>query len=101
MVKEVTSGQNVVSEIFDGSTYHEPAPWVQFWTGKGDGIYLYFDAKTERIVTSGEYWTGPSGGQLDFPTGKLYGTNTDPSTFTDAADPANYTVICDLTRHEG
>ena len=52
------------------------------------------DCKTPRFVQSGSYYTDS---RYHIFNGKIYGTNTDPATFGDAKDEANYDLVCDLT----
>jgi hypothetical protein len=67
---------------------------VLFYFDMGDGNYA--------DVSGGDYWTYS---QTDYAinSGKLYGTHTDPATFSDAdrIDPSKYTFICDLTKNTG
>jgi hypothetical protein len=48
-------------------------------------------------VNGGTFWTYGHH-SITFALGKLYGTNTDPSTFADASLNENYEFVCDLNR---
>ena len=68
-----------------------------------NAIYLYFEMLNPVIISGGDYWTRiDSSTTNSFSVGKLYGTNTDPSTLssTDRLDISNYTFICDLTKND-
>jgi hypothetical protein len=82
--------------------------WLQYNDSSlrsNGGVLLYIDlgSGVSADVSSGDYWTSDEGTGYPYEIGsaKLYGTNTDPSTFTEAQriDPATYTFICDLTRN--
>jgi hypothetical protein len=75
---------------------------LQFTTLPTNGAVMFYmdmGSTTLAYVSSGSYWTNSSGLYV-IGSGKLYGTNTNPSTFTEAQriDPATYTFICDLTK---
>lgn len=59
--------------------------------------YMDLGSNVYASVSGGAYWTYDNDDW--FPSGKLYGTNTDPSTFSDASLISNYDFICDLTRN--
>ena len=59
--------------------------------------YMDLGSNVSASVSGGAYWTYANDDW--FPSGKLYGTNTDPSTFSDASLISNYDFICDLTRN--
>jgi len=54
------------------------------------------DNSSRIEVESGSYYTYDSQGSSAIQSGKIYGTNTDPTTF-DATDEANWDYVCDLT----
>ena len=82
--------------------------WLQYNDSSlrsNGGVLLYIDlgSGVSADVSSGDYWTSNEGTGNTYQIGsaKLYGTNTDPSTFSEVQriDPATYTFICDLTRN--
>ena len=54
------------------------------------------DNSSRIEVQNGSYYTYDSQGSSAIQSGKIYGTNTDPTTF-DATDEANWDYVCDLT----
>jgi hypothetical protein len=65
---------------------------VLFYMDMGEGVYA--------DVSAGDYWTF-NNATFAIGTGRLYGTNIDPATFTEAdrINPASYTLICDLVKN--
>jgi hypothetical protein len=65
---------------------------VLFYMDMGEGVYA--------DISWGQYWTY-NNAIYEIGSGKLYGTNTDPATFTEAQriDPASYTFICNLSKN--
>jgi len=85
---------NNPSAIFDGCYEQSPADTLIF-ASNNTGILFYMDGTTSNEVLSGTYYTNASSsGRIT--TGKMYGTNTDPTTFV-ATDEANWNYVCDLT----
>jgi hypothetical protein len=62
------------------------------------GILLYMQSDTNRDVQSGVYYTRTNNFDYQIDDGKIFGTNIDPNTFTDAQDESNWNHICDLTK---
>ena len=104
LLKATWGGENSTGTIFNGTnsysnpylTFHKPNPPGSF----ANAIYLYFEVNTNKDPINGTFYTRMAGGQ-SFALGKLYGTNTDPSTLAndlERMDISNWTYICDLTR---
>ena len=62
------------------------------------GVLLYMEAPNKKQVESGVNFTQGDNISYQIDAGRLYGTNTDPTTFTDAQNDANWNYICDLTK---
>ena len=61
------------------------------------GVLFYMDNSNNIEVQSGSYYTYADNQALyAIQSGKIYGTNTDPTTFV-ATDEANWNYVCDLT----
>jgi len=61
------------------------------------GVLFYMDNSNNIEVQSGTYYTADASPELySIQSGKIYGTNTDPTTFV-ATDEANWNYVCDLT----
>ena len=63
-----------------------------------DTIYWYMDLGLTANVSRGSFWTS-SDPAIAFGGGKLYGTNTDPSTFIEASSTFNWNFICNLNKN--
>jgi len=68
----------------------------------GNGIYFYFDLNQWSVYpsvsapTTATIWTYP-GSSFEILNAKLYGTNTDPSSFTNNFSPNEWDFILDMT----
>ena len=84
-----------------GKTWTTPQLQYKDSTASGSVLY-YFDMGVGNYadVSGGDYWTYSSAAYA-IGSGKLYGTNTDPATLSEAdrIDPSSYTEICDLTKN--
>jgi hypothetical protein len=91
------SDRNKYSTIMNGVKANTD-PRLQY-SENINAIFWYMDmgAGVAADVNGGTFWTYFNDG-YDFTLGKLYGTNTDPATFTDASLIANYEYVCDLNR---
>jgi hypothetical protein len=97
---------NKYETVFDGIKSPDPdgVTNLQFLTSSipvNGAVLFYMDMGSPVLVSSGEYWTF-SEANFKLGSGKLYGTNTNPSTLTSTqrTDESNYTFICNLTRNE-
>jgi hypothetical protein len=92
------------SSIFDGDSTWDNS--LQYFTTAdataAGNILFYFDMGVGNYadVSDGGYWTYYNA-DYAIGSGKLYGTNTDPATLSDAdrINPNKYTEICDLTKY--
>jgi hypothetical protein len=87
--------------VMDGSTIWDSKLQFNDNTLRASGgVLFYMDVSQSVYVASGKYWTYTLSGYA-IGSGKIYGTNTDPATFTDAQriDPTSYTFICDLDKN--
>ena len=81
--------------------YTYSIPRIQYWNVENiNAIFWYIDmgSSVAADVNGGAFWTYP-GDAASFTLGKLYGTNTGPTTFVDASLIENYEFVCDLTKH--
>jgi hypothetical protein len=75
-------------------------PYLRYTNVAGiNAIFWYMDlgSSVAADVNGGTFWTYINSA-YSFTLGKLYGTNTDPATFTDASLIENYDFVCDLNR---
>jgi hypothetical protein len=90
---------NRFSTIMNGN-YNWADPHLQYVNVENtNAIFWYMDLGTgvAADVNGGTFWTYINSA-YSFTLGKLYGTNTDPATFTDASLIENYDFVCDLNR---
>jgi len=83
--------------IFDGQISNTSWDSVIF-KDLESGILLYMQSDTNRDIQSGVYYTRTNNYDYQIDAGKMYGTNTDPTTFVNAQDVSNWNHICDLTK---
>jgi hypothetical protein len=91
--KLLTEDYNNPDCLFDGC-YTQDYSVSIIYRPDETGILLYLDATDNQEVISGTYYTT----NLDstrITQGKIYGTNSDPTTF-DATNPDNWNFVCDL-----
>ena len=87
---------NNPSCIFDGQ-YTQSSVDTLIFDGNVSGVLFYMDNSNNIEVQSGSYYTYADNQALyAIQSGKIYGTNTDPTTFV-ATDEANWNYVCDLT----
>ena len=92
--------RNNLSDIFDGDyVWNDRLMYDLGDETNKNRVLFYFDCTTNRDVQSGAFWHLDQAAH-SWDIGKLYGTNTDPLTFTDATLPSEWTYIIDLTRNE-
>lgn len=96
LLKATWGGENNTETIFNGTnsytspylTFHKPNP-----PGSSpNAIYFYFKVNTNKDPTNGTFYTRTAGGQ-NFASGKLYGTNTDPSTLANDLERMDISVL--------
>jgi len=88
---------NNINGVFDGQLSNTPQNALMF-EAQESGILLYMEAPNKKQVESGVYFTQGNNISYQIDAGRLYGTNTDPTTFTDAQNDANWNYICELTK---
>jgi hypothetical protein len=93
--------------IFDGDYTLSP-PYLQYdlrneSQADSKAIYFYIDMESSQDVMGGSYWAYVDS-QYDFVSGKLYGTNTDPSGAGFGPIPdetnTNWAFTCHLAKNE-
>ena len=85
----------------DGNTSYT-TPYLTFNYNEPSGtsieaIYFYAVMNTETSIINGTFYSGTT--SFEFARARLYGTNTDPSTFSDPTDSSNWTEILHLTKY--
>jgi hypothetical protein len=85
---------NNPSCIFDGQYTQSSTESLVFSPNVSCALF-YLDNSTNSEVQSGNYYTHT--GSFKVKIGRFYGTNTNPNTFVDAKDEANWNYVCDLT----
>jgi len=88
---------NNINGIFDGQLSNTGKNALMF-EAQESGVLLYMEAPNKKEVESGVYFTKGDNISYQIDAGRLYGTNTDPTTFTDAQNDANWSYIRDLTK---
>jgi len=88
---------NNINGIFDGQLANTGQNALMF-EAQQSGILLYMEATDKKQVDSGVYFTQGDNISYQIDAGRLYGTDTDPNTFTYAQNDANWNYICDLTK---
>jgi len=89
-------GDNI-NGIFDGQISNTSWGAVIF-KARESGILLYMQSDTNLDVQSGLHYTRTNNCDYHIDAGKMYGTNTDPTTFVNAQDVSNWNHICNLTK---
>jgi len=88
---------NNINGIFDGQLSNTGQDALMF-EAQESGILLYMEAPNKKEVESGVYFTQGNNISYQIDAGRLYGTNTDPTTFANAQDQSNWNYICNLTK---
>ena len=88
---------NNPSCIFDGVYTSQNPVETLIFDANVSGVLFYMDNSNRIEVQNGSYYTfDNTNAQYTMKSGKIYGTNTDPTTFV-ATDEANWDYVCDLT----
>ena len=100
LVKGVWNSESNTSTIMDGNTSYV-SPFLTFSYNEPSGtntsaIYFYMEMVNPISINGGTYYSGST--TYYFNSGKIYGTNTNPTTFIDSTDVSNWTEVCDLTK---
>jgi hypothetical protein len=84
-----------IDSVFDGLYQEQPATASLLFEANANGQILFsMDTLSIKDIVSGTFYTRVSEVH-QITQGKIYGTNTDPSTFN-AIDEANWEYVCDL-----
>ena len=88
------------STIMDGNNnYVNPFLTFNYTLPSGSdtsAVYFYMEMVNSTNISGGSYYSGS--GTYKFNSGKIYGTNTDPTTFGDPTDVSNWAEVCDLVK---